>query len=395
MASTSTSSIEKKSFKYDVFISFRGEDTRKNFVDHLYYALVHKSIHTNYIDDERITRGKRISDDLITAIQDSRLYIIVFSKNYASSSWCLDELVQIMEECHKSTLHTAYPIFYDVEPTEIRKQSGPVGEAFSKHENQDPSAAKWRVALKEVADLAGFELKNTLDGHEAKFIEKIVEEISLELRFIDSSVDGKLIGIESRVKGVVSALETGTDDVRMIGIKGMGGSGKTTLARAEFDHTSGWFEGNSFKYDVFISFRGEDTRKNFVDHLYHALRHKSIRTYKDDERITKGKTISDELIMAIKDSRFYIVVFSKNYASSSWCLDELVQIMEECQKTTIHTAYPVFYDVEPTEIQNHSGSVAEAFSKHETQDAAAAKRRQALNEAADLAGFELKNTLDG
>uniref|UniRef100_UPI001CB8B1D1 disease resistance protein Roq1-like n=1 Tax=Erigeron canadensis TaxID=72917 RepID=UPI001CB8B1D1 len=187
MASTSASS-DHKSFKYDVFISFRGEDTRKNFVDHLYHALMQKSIHT-YKDDVRITKGKRISDELITSIQDSRFYVIVFSKNYASSSWCLDELVQIMEECHKSTFHTAYPVFYDVEPTEIRKQSGSVGEAFSKHENQDPSAAKWRQALKEAADLAGWELKNTLDGlmyrHEAKFIQKVVEEISLDLRFID------------------------------------------------------------------------------------------------------------------------------------------------------------------------------------------------------------------
>ena len=72
----------------------------------------------------------------------------------------------------------------------------------------------------------------------------------------------------------------------------------------------------SFKYDVFLSFRGEDTRTNFVDHLYHALHQKSIHTYRDDVRIKKGKRISDELIGSIKDSKFYIIVFSKNYASS-------------------------------------------------------------------------------
>nr|XP_043630303.1 TMV resistance protein N-like [Erigeron canadensis] len=110
MASTSASSVQKCSFKYDVFISFRGKDTRKNFVDHLYHALHHKSIHT-YKDDERIKKGKTFSDELITAIHDSRFYVIVFSKNYASSSRCLDELVQIMEECHKAAFHTAYPVF--------------------------------------------------------------------------------------------------------------------------------------------------------------------------------------------------------------------------------------------------------------------------------------------
>ncbi|GKA60942.1 Toll/interleukin-1 receptor domain-containing protein [Tanacetum coccineum] len=53
-----------------------------------------------------------------------------FSKNCASSSWCLEELVKIME-CHKMTdQHTAYRVFYDVEPTEVRKQSGVVAEKW-------------------------------------------------------------------------------------------------------------------------------------------------------------------------------------------------------------------------------------------------------------------------
>nr|GEY23984.1 Toll/interleukin-1 receptor (TIR) domain-containing protein [Tanacetum cinerariifolium] len=159
-ASTSTSSFQNR-FMYDVFISFRGEDTRKTFVDHLYHALMDKGIYT-YRDDENIQKGKRINDDLFKSIEYSKFYIIVFSKNYASSSWCLKELVKIME-CQKMHGHTAYLVFYDVEPTEVRNQSGDVGEAFAKHKKEE-SFGKWREALKEVADLAGWELKNTLDG---------------------------------------------------------------------------------------------------------------------------------------------------------------------------------------------------------------------------------------
>ncbi|CAI9303592.1 unnamed protein product [Lactuca saligna] len=246
MASTSTSSVHK-SFKYDLFLSFRGQDTRKNFVDHLYYALKQKGIYT-YKDGARIKKGVKISDELIGSIEDSKFYIIVFSKNYASSSWCLDELVKIME-CHQMTEHTAYPIFYDVEPSEVRKQSGAVGEAFAKHENAE-AAGKWRVALKEAADLAGWELKQTADGHEAKFIQKIVEKVSLELRSINFGINEKLVGMESRIKEVISSLGTGFDDARMIGIKGMGGGGKTTLAMAVFDQISLWFEGKSFVENV-------------------------------------------------------------------------------------------------------------------------------------------------
>ncbi|GJU26158.1 Toll/interleukin-1 receptor domain-containing protein [Tanacetum coccineum] len=160
MVSTSASPIQN-SFKYDVFLSYRGEDTHKNIVDHLYHALKDKGIYT-YKDDEKIHKGERISDELIKAIQDSKFYIIVFSRNYASSPWCLEELVKIME-CHKNSGHIAYPLFYDVEPTEVRNQSGSVRKAFFKNKNKQ-AAEKWKVALKEAANLAGWELKNTLDG---------------------------------------------------------------------------------------------------------------------------------------------------------------------------------------------------------------------------------------
>ncbi|PWA95869.1 disease resistance protein (TIR-NBS-LRR class) [Artemisia annua] len=245
MASTSTSTSSfQKSFKYDVFLSFRGEDTRHNFVSHLCKALEQHGIQT-YKDDEKIEKGETIDTQLIQSIEDSRFYIIVFSKNYASSSWCLDELVKIME-CRKASEQTAYPVFYDVEPTEIRKQSGVVREAFRKQENKE-AAGNWRKALNEAGNLVGWESNN---GDESKLIQKIVDVIFKKKCSSSSSVDGNLVGMETRIEAVLSSLELDADDVRMIGIWGMGGGGKTTLARAVFDRIFIRFDSKAFVENV-------------------------------------------------------------------------------------------------------------------------------------------------
>ncbi|XP_024959731.1 toll/interleukin-1 receptor-like protein [Cynara cardunculus var. scolymus] len=158
-SSSSASSIPNTSFKYDVFLSFRGEDTRKSFVDHLYEALQKESIET-YKDDKNLEKGKKISKELIQAIEESRVHVIVFSKNYASSSWCLDELVMITECQKRQTEQTLYPIFYDVEPTEVRKA---FGEAFAKCRKEE-SEEKWRKALQDASSFSGRDLRTTADG---------------------------------------------------------------------------------------------------------------------------------------------------------------------------------------------------------------------------------------
>ncbi|KAJ9551608.1 hypothetical protein OSB04_015653, partial [Centaurea solstitialis] len=246
MASSSTSSIQRTSFKYDVFLSFRGEDTRTNFVDHLYDALKRQGIDT-YKDDKNLEKGKRISKELIEAIEESRFHVIVFSKNYASSSWCLDELVKIMECQKRPTEHTVYPIFYHVEPTHVRKQSGEFGKAFAKLENNE-AAKKWKEAMVDATSLSGRELRTTADGHEVDFIKLVVMDISLKLPVV--SADENLVGMGTRVNDLISSLNAAPNEVCMIGIWGMGGGGKTTLARAVFDQICSQFEGSSFVENV-------------------------------------------------------------------------------------------------------------------------------------------------
>ncbi|XP_031275354.1 TMV resistance protein N-like [Pistacia vera] len=161
-ASSSGNHICSSRWKYDVFISFRGEDTRKNFTDHLYAALTREGVNV-FRDAEELDRGKLISLELLRAIEESRFSIIVFSRDYANSSWCLDEIAKIVE-CKNTMGQNVFPIFYDVDPSTVRKQTGTFEEAFAKHEEtfkeNKQNVQIWRNALKEVADLSGWDAEN-------------------------------------------------------------------------------------------------------------------------------------------------------------------------------------------------------------------------------------------
>ena len=171
MASTSiqtvpssfTSACSKPQPEYDVFLNFRGGDTRYKFTDHLYQALVDRKIIT-FRDDKELEMGKPISLELLEAIEKSRIAVIIFSENYASSTWCLEELAKIVECRDRGIILRVLPIFYHVEPTDVRHQKNTFAEAFAKHEKrfeENPTKVqKWKTALANVASLFGKHLKD-------------------------------------------------------------------------------------------------------------------------------------------------------------------------------------------------------------------------------------------
>ncbi|CAL5405372.1 unnamed protein product [Camellia sinensis] len=156
MASSVVLSSSRSRWTYDVLLSFRGENTCNNFVNHLYAALALKGIHT-FKEDEKLERGKSISPELRKAIQESRFSIMVLSKNYASSRWCLDELVKILE-CSSTII---YPIFYHVNPSEVQSQTGSFGGRFEELVSKQEvlrmeKVQRWRNASEQVANLLGW-----------------------------------------------------------------------------------------------------------------------------------------------------------------------------------------------------------------------------------------------
>ncbi|XP_028950301.1 disease resistance protein RUN1-like isoform X3 [Malus domestica] len=236
-------------WKYDVFLSFRGEDTRKGFTDHLHTALESHGIIT-FRDDPKLHKGESISPGLLTAIEQSRCALIVLSENYASSSWCLIELLHILK-CMEARA-AVLPIFYNVDPSDVRKQTGRFAEAFIKYGNNPGADEKevesWRYALMKVANFSGWDSR---DWYEARLVKDIVQVVWKKLRPTLSCHVGDIVAIDSRSKPVINlCLDATLNDGCFIGIWGMGGIGKTTIARVVYERISHEFEFQIFLADV-------------------------------------------------------------------------------------------------------------------------------------------------
>ncbi|RDX62142.1 putative disease resistance protein, partial [Mucuna pruriens] len=212
--------------KYDVFVSFRGPDVRKDFLAHLTKEFSRKQI--DAFVDYKLPKGDEQSEALLDAIEGSLISVIIFSQNYSSSSWCLLELAKIVE-CRKKDGQVVLPIFYKVDPSHVRHQKGTFGDAFAQHESKYSltTIQTWRSALNESANIAGFHSSNYRD--EAELVEEIVKSVSMRLKNVHQVNSKGLVGIGKRIADVESLLQLEATDVRIIGIWGMGGIGEEDL----------------------------------------------------------------------------------------------------------------------------------------------------------------------
>ncbi|KFK33060.1 hypothetical protein AALP_AA6G324700 [Arabis alpina] len=295
--------------EHQVFISFRGKDVRDNFFSFLKENLVEKGVKVK--TDEDAPRGKPINENLLKLIRDSKVAVVIFSANFAESDSCLDELVEI-EKQRKLKKLDPLPIFFAVEASHVRLEvHSPFKDILLRLEDDERIKARkespkaleeaekrflsWRGALDSISYCMGLTYRT--GSNQAIFRRGIVEKVKDMLANVPSP-----------------------DGVP--------------------------------QHRVFISFRGEDIRHSFLPLLIVGFKRSKINVFEDDENLIRGKSI-DNLFLGIQESRIALVIFTDNYMSSAWCLEELVEI-SKCMKINSLKVLPIFYKVEPEGVLGYN-----------------------------------------
>ncbi|KAB2010804.1 hypothetical protein ES319_D10G268500v1 [Gossypium barbadense] len=254
MASSSSSS---RQMKHQVFLSFRGEDTRHNFTVHLLQALKDKGLNV-FFDEEKLEKGEELSQ----AIAASPLK------------------------------HIVLPIFYHVDPSDVRNIGGTFRTSFEEHESKRPieDVKRWKAAFAEIGASKGWHIEGgKSDRFETEYIKDVVEYVLKKLNSNCRSVSEELVGIDDQKKKLLVLIEQA--GIHVIGLWGMSGIGKTTLADAVYKEASPKFERSLFLQNISekIKKQGSESLRNEL--LSKLLNNTPSIGYPYHERLNNKKVL--------------------------------------------------------------------------------------------------------
>ncbi|KAJ0623449.1 putative TIR domain, P-loop containing nucleoside triphosphate hydrolase [Helianthus annuus] len=261
-----------------------------------------------------IPTGEFLKPELESAIKASRASVIVLSENYASSTWCLEELALILDQKNNSN-QIVIPVFYHVEPTHVRKQQSSFGEAMEKHKLKMEAETnveekgrlgermkRWKDALTQVSDLRGKDAQGRL---ETTLIEEIVDELYKRLGLpLGTTTLPQLIGMEYHIKRISSWLKDGSKHTAdILTIWGMGGIGKTSLAKYVYELHRHAYTSYSFIEDISRRCTGTHGLLKLQKQLYGDISKRKLTRVHNVSEYTSiiCKAIAHEEVLVILD----------------------------------------------------------------------------------------------
>ncbi|KAI3440265.1 uncharacterized protein J3R85_003891 [Psidium guajava] len=312
---------------HDVFLSFRGPDSRTGFADFLYKGLV--AAGHRVFRDEALPVGEQIEPEVLRAIRTCRIVIPIISDPYTKTKSCLRELTEIID-CQRKHGKSVFPVFYGVNVDGLGRRCSNFEEALGEYERmmqcRREEVQEWAKALCSVTRIRGWESQS---GREGKLVKEVVAKVSSESEtmWIKRYFSIPLYHYFSEKKQ----------------------------------------KGRKSEFQVFLAFRVPDIRPdnqvNLVDFLRVALGAEGIQVFDGDDQSLIGKDVANEISNAINHCKILIPILSENYASSHWCLEDLAQ-MVACKRTNGQKILPIFYKVDPLHVRDVSHLFGEYMLRH-------------------------------
>ncbi|KAH9303671.1 hypothetical protein KI387_008075 [Taxus chinensis] len=242
---------------FHVFINHRGPDVKKTLA-----SLIHRELNKFglrvFLDKQELQTGYLLTPAITKAITSASVHIAIFSPKYAESAWCLNELL-CMLDCLGAKI---IPIFYDIRPSDLRYiNKGPYAEAFRNHRNSgrvDISVVeKWVNALIDVSTISGVEIRKDEDDL-GEFLDRVVDVVWKEVNMEPLDVGKYPVGLDQAAQGFQNEILNPTEfsestSPMVVGIVGLGGSGKSTLVTHLYNSNR-----SEFKRSCFLSVGTKD-----------------------------------------------------------------------------------------------------------------------------------------
>lgn len=290
-AFTSSSDDTDNNYHFDIFINHRGPDVKKTFASHLYRRLITHGLRV-FLDNQELQEGENLTSQIKGAIASASVHVAIFSATYAESKWCLDELLLILESGAP-----LIPVFYGVTPANLRwthgQDEGVYARALHNLEKKrtydcqprynSTTVEKWRNALSSVSEISGLDLE-AFKGDEGALLDKVIECVLKRVKKPQLDVAKYPVGLDEKAQDFErTVLSQQRRGVQVVGITGLGGVGKTTLATELFNRKSSNYSKSYFVFDV------RENAKNSLHSLQRKLLNGLIQLDQDIDSVPQGK----------------------------------------------------------------------------------------------------------